>query len=703
MKTKIRSKRLYLFGFIGFLIIATLAYMSGLYLAKKGNEIEIEEDLFKDDSACIWNLFIDFESNNYLYSSHMLSKDVALSGLHSSGFCDITNLSSAIDLPIPTSDSTVLKETGIKLWFLSKYEVVNASMVLSIFDPSGNQIYWTSSPMKFDDVQKNIWHPLNFAFKIPGVYVDKRNIVRLYVWNHNRKEYPFYIDDITISFNENKIYEKPKTFLIDFEDITDHKISSKYAKNGFYSTFAKGPDGISVSVAIPLSKMKSENMQSIQYRFYVLSEKPEIDAIFAATVVDKDYNELLWRGTVVNSHDFETSEWQMYNGEIFIPDEMLNDNHSFRFYLWNKGNSSVYLDDVYIVVKEKGYLDTEDMSLCDLTVNPIYVPATNQPPYQTKYLYKNKIKDEIELNDMMTGNNEIIYSGRFNKSLQIDQLLHISKKGKFLVYFNDNRITKHKIIFEPEINIGDIFVDENRIIYFDSNQQLLSIYEFNKRKFEQTAQSQKLEMGNIVNAFVFQNNIIAIIDNTGKASNFEIINNEIILLNSKQLISAPENNIKAFSGRYLNNKRLLLLLYINNGQHKYEFFELHSENLAWQHYSAHSNKSIQGYNSINFFNSYYTTSIKTSNTSDLMLMLDKSAKFDLKLLEFNKLGYKILYNIDFRGFEAGKNPKFYETHKIISGNFINNGLTDILIFQNNKSKSRTLNSKTEIYSFKTEK
>ncbi len=699
MKKKITTRKIYYFAFIAFILIAGAVYFAGRSLLNK--EVLKHSISEKPLPNSKWSYFINFESNDFLYSTDMLTKDIALSGLYSSGFCEITNLSAAIDIPLPTNDSTELNEVNIKLWFYSKANKMNASMVFSIFDQKGNQTYWTSRGMIFDEVQPEIWTPSNFSFKVPGIYVDSRNFVRIYVWNHNRMEKPFYVDDITLAFNEMPAFDKPKTFLFDFEDVSDYKISSKHAKQGFYSTFAKGPDGFSVNASISLAKLKSDNLQSIQYRFYVLSESPEVDAVLAATIVDEHNTELLWRGTLINSDDFVTNQWQSFNGEVFIPDELLNDNHSLRFYLWNKAKTTVYLDNIYIVVKEKGFLDTEDLSFWDMTLNQEHIETANQPPYQTKFIFNNQFIDDAELCSMLSGNNSIMLTGNFIEKLPTDQILHISPKGKFIVYFADKRIIKQKVRFKPDFSAGRLFADQNQIIHYDDVQNSLAVYQFDnqKRAFLQIAKKQNLRLNNLSNVFVFNKNIISALDNSGKIHNFKINNNEIIAQNSKQLVSIAENNIKAFAGKFINSTRLLLLTYINNGQHKYEIFRLNPDNNSWSHYPGHANLSTQGYDQLSFFNSYFPVNVCNNSAKDMMLMLDKSSKFDLKLVEFNKLGYKILYNIDFSGFDAGQNPKFYENHKIIKGNFIDNGNTDIIIFQTNKSKVKGFSPKTEIYSF----
>jgi hypothetical protein len=70
---------------------------------------------------------------------------------------------------------------------------------------------------------------------------------------------------------------------------------------------------------------------------------------------------------------------------------------------------------------------------------------------------------------------------------------------------------------------------------------------------------------------------------------------------------------------------------------------------------------------------FFTSSIQHPASSILhpasLLRYSRSWRFDLKEIRFNDSTYQVLQNIDFRGFEASHNPKYYESLGIIPGNF----------------------------------
>jgi hypothetical protein len=92
--------------------------------------------------------------------------------------------------------------------------------------------------------------------------------------------------------------------------------------------------------------------------------------------------------------------------------------------------------------------------------------------------------------------------------------------------------------------------------------------------------------------------------------------------------------------------------------------------------------------------------IKDDNSAqNKLLQFNRNLRFDLKVISFDFMTYNILYNINFRGFTAKQNPKYYEYTKIICGDFCGDSKSEIIIFQDNINRVDWLTQKTEIYSF----
>lgn len=700
---KMWRTRKFRYFLIGFTLIALAIFFAGLYL---NNIINGDAKSDVSDTSSIldeYNYIIDFESKSFLLTSEEVTSDKALSGKYSSKINSISNFSSTIEIPINTNDSTFFTETNVKFWINPTTDVIDATFVFSIFDEHNNQVHWDGYTIKRKELTPDIWYPFSHTFPVPGIYVDKRNTIRMYVWSESNKDNPIHIDDIAISLDGEIEYEKPRTFLFAFEDVVDNRISSKFSYQGFYSTFAKGEDSFSVNSIIPFSDFKTADLQSISYRFHLLSENSNIDAVFVAEIIDKDGNNLSWQGTQIKRDDFKTEEWEIFNGQIILTDDLLDPDNYVKFYLWNRLNTTVYLDNIYIVMKGQGFLNPDDMAFCDFTKNPIYVSKANFPPYKYKYLHLQNILSKINLNNLFLSNLNLIVAN-FDSNFQTDEILAISKTNNSkLIYFDDYSVKYSEVKFLPKLPLNfNAYGDNHRVFIHDINANTVLEYTFNNKKkiFELYAKSDKLNIDALTDVFKMNDSIVSLITSSGKIYNLNYNIQQIEFLNSQTLIYPDGNNIKAFSGYFFNEKsKELLLIYLQNRENKYEFFYFDESEIRWKPSPNHENKSLEAFDKLCFFNSFWVGNFYTDNL-DRLLMLNLSERFNLKMVEFNRLTYNILANIDFTGFTKPQNPKFYETRRIICGNFIDNDMTDVMIFQDNKRTIPEFKQKTEIYSFK---
>ena len=682
-----------------FLVLAAAVYFLGKYFSANTIIFPDEEVTFETDN---WNYLIDFESAAFLLYTKDITNTRSLSGKYSSGMSTETGFSAPIVVPIPTSDSTELTEVNIRLWLNSVSPNINASIVFSIFDSQENQLHWDSYKIVMDDLDPDIWIAHNFKFEIPGIYVDTRNNIRVYLWSHNYNEYSVYLDDVSISFNDNLKNEKSRTFHFDFEDVISNQISSKYSRQGFYSTFAKGEDSFTASLLIPFSDMETESIMSIRYRFYILSESGDADAVFVCAVSDSDNNELFWQGTHVKSDQLRKGEWEMYNGEAFIPEDIISGENTIKFYLWNRKNNTIYLDDIYVVVKDKGYIDPDDMAICDLTINPDFVPLTNHPPYRIKYFERHKFGNEQQLNKHFLVPANRFVSGSFDAKYKTDQLLVLNKKDKFILYFDEYMIKEFPAYFEPELDdVYSVFSDDNLFFCFDSGKKQLSSYRLHKNnKFKLNAISEELKLEDLKLVVKPYADYLSLFFGDGSHVLLKQQDKEYVIVKQQQLTNPNQGNMKAFVGNFIESSdKHLLIISIEKEQHRYRFYTFNINDLIWELSDNHANTSIQSYDELNFFNEYHVGKFRGKNRDEL-LMLDLSRRFNMKVTEFNKLGYNILFEGDFLGFDSPQNPKFYERRRIITGNFLDKNKTDLIVFQDNVRKTEGFFQKTELYTLK---
>jgi len=74
------------------------------------------------------------------------------------------------------------------------------------------------------------------------------------------------------------------------------------------------------------------------------------------------------------------------------------------------------------------------------------------------------------------------------------------------------------------------------------------------------------------------------------------------------------------------------------------------------------------------------------NASPVVMRYNRDWRYDLKEIAFSDSAYHILYSIDFAGYTADNNPKYYEVLKLIPGRFTGNQASFIVIGRNCKTK-----------------
>ncbi|MDD2385809.1 MAG: hypothetical protein PHP52_03400 [Bacteroidales bacterium] len=697
---KIKKKNLLIIlSIIAFLVVSALVYYIGKTLNNK--PIIVQNKIIKAED--IYNYTLDFESTKYLGPSSKLSKNNSLSG-ESSGIADTyQSFSPAAIIPIPTNDSTKLSDVNIKFWVSPSSTVINATLIFSIIDQNQNQIHWEGYNIGGDNYHKDNWYSFQNNFSFPKQLTSTSNSLKVYLWNLDKDGNTIYIDDLSISFDENYIPEKARSKFIDFEKHDNNAISSKYSKSGFYSTYAKGKDAFSTSIIIPMSEIKYNNLESIAYSFHYLCEKPQIDAAFVVFVCDSLGNDVYWNSTHLSFENHPTKVWEIGNGNVFIPKEALISSNNIKIYLWNRNDNTIYMDDVYIVIKEKdNSKEIQTQQAFDFLSEKKFEKKINHPPYDFKYanLIQTDNKNIAELNKTFTRATKVIV-GRFNKNKKKDMILAFYNGNQTLISFNEIGIISENVKFKPELPLNfNAFTDQETVFISDLNKNIVLHYEYNlnSKTFELITQVNIDNTRAIAGICTNNDKTISIFSNNGNVSTYQQNQNEYKLLSTKNLLKIELGNLKFFKGNFLDNNQQVLLFFIQNKQDKYQLFEYQNSTQSWILSPLHSNKSSQSFDKLEFLNDYYV--FNYDNKSPIKLLeFSKTKKFELKLLSFNKMSYEILYNIDFKGYPNKQNPKYYEISKIITGDFIGDKKTEIIVFQDNLEKIEWLTQKVEIYSF----
>ncbi|MBN2778720.1 MAG: hypothetical protein JXR36_13830 [Bacteroidales bacterium] len=695
-KNRSRNK-LFLIILSVFVISSMVIYFIGKYLDNRTvvsvSEPELEMSTFE--------YFIDFETNKFIANSSGISGKKFLSGKKSGSVQGKKNYSPSVQIPIPTSDSTMINDLNIKFWLNPDSKKINTSLVFSILDQNMNQIHWDSYAINMDNAMPDNWQNFHHSFDFPSNLVNTTNTIKIYLWNFDDSQNAIYIDDISISLNENFIPESPRSKFFDFEKMDNAKISSKYSLSGFYSTFAGGKDAFSTSIKIPMSDIKYENLTSIAYSFHYLCEKPEIDAAFVISISDTLGNDVYWNSTHLSFTDHETGVWDIGNGNAIIPPEAINPSNTIKIYLWNRNDNVVYVDDVYVVIKEDNSI-TENPVAYNFLSNKKFEKKSNHPPYEYKYISRKEVSQNkiSELNKVFTKSRKYVV-GKLDKSCKYDVIVAFYPDHTSMVGFSNNEIFEKTVNFSRDIPQNfNAFVDENILIISDLDSNTIYAYSYspNDNNFSLSGSVIVSNAENIAGISSNPDNSLSIFYNTGNVSTYLPENESFILKSNNKLVNSEFGNLKYIKGKFIGNSNQVLLVYMQNKNDKYNIFDYNKSNHSWILSNSHINKSSQSFDKLAFLNDYYIFTNVIDSTIGL-LQFNKTERFDLKFVKFNKLSYEIMFNIDFVGFPRKQNPKYYEQCKIITGNFFGDDNMEVIIFQDNYQKVDWLTQKVEIYSF----
>jgi hypothetical protein len=661
---------------------------------------EVEKSILETED---YQYVIDFETNKFLTNASSVSTEKFLSGSKSGKMIGYKAFSPGINIPVPTDDSTLIEGLNVKLWINPSSSNLNVTLVFSVLDQNKNQIHWDGYSIKKSDILVDNWHNFQHRFNFPAELISTNNTIRIYLWNQDDSNAAIYVDDVSIGFNENFLPERPRSKFIDFENDEFDKLSSKYSLSGFYSTFAKGKDGYSAAVKIPMRDIKYEELGSIAYSFHYLTEKPQVDASFVISITDSLNNDILWQCTHLKFDNHQTGVWDIGNGNTVVPEEALDSLNTIKIYLWNRNDNTIYIDDVYLVIKEKDASSMEKVPACNFINDKEFSKELNHPPYKIKKIHKFELSDNniSKLNRVFTKSDKALVSNFIPES-DNSEILTFYKGKCLMIDFKESQIEVNDIVFEPKLGVNvNLLSDHGYVFVCNKVDRRLDHYKYSSEtgKFVKIGEIENVDSDKTVDITINPDKTISIFENTGKVITYIQTNGVYNILSDKKLINPEFGNVKLLKGAFLRKETQVVLIYLQNSQDRYHIFDYNTSSHTWDLSLLHDNKSSQSFNKMKFSNDYYYCNYDKKNYQEI-LQLEKSPRFDLKMLNFNKMSYEILFNIDFVGFNGKQNPKYYEVNKVLCGNFTGDERTEFIIFQDNLHKVDWLTQKVEMYYFK---
>jgi hypothetical protein len=644
----------------------------------------------------------DMESEEYLVTgSTTFTNQYALSGSFSSLMPGSDTYSATILLNILETDSVKMSNANIECWILPSSELINAVLVFSIVDSTeANTLHWDGYKIEGNNFTPNTWNRFAHNFNIPAKYLDKNNCFKIYVWNIDENNQALYVDDIKIKFNQESGESKPRTLLLDYEDISDVSISDKRAKTGKYSAVASGKDSYTLSYYKELSYFDLKNFDRLHYRYWYYSESPNIDFVLVFIIVDEKGEVKLWHGSHLNPNNAEPLQWLKMQGMTEIPEDIVKPGNKLQIYGWNRNNNTVYFDDVYIILKSSGDIKTGDKAFCDLVNNETFQPRINYPPYPFfNFTFTNDCTKSFESIPTNNWSSKYFVSGNFINN-QYDEILYFPPNNKLQLFsfnnssfnsFSSNFISNSHQLFIPVETTNET----NLLMVIDNSKETITFFEpsVSNNALNLTLKSsftyQQLNITSPVNNALSirptKNNIYDLIINTqNQLLKFELDFETILAREVIENFDTP-NDIKLFAGNFSGqgNQELALIGTLNKSYRVILYDIINNQNVKPINKNTNCN---QGFDTLAYADNYFS-GIYTSDSVTSLLKLVRNWRFDLKMLEINSIGYQIKSQISFSGYPKNYDPRFFSQTFFISANLTGDYRNELLIFVSNENKN----------------
>ena len=549
--------------------------------------------------------------------------------------------------------------------------------------------------------------------------------------------------ELSFSKPEKTGCEPPNSILFDFEvapgkDIPNGIIVGN-SHSGKYAAKAYGKNSFTPALERTAGELGLLKLKYISVSAWVFV-KPGSDQVNAALVVAASNNmgvNICWKGVGLKDPGVPRGKWFKMSGHFDLSDVKFNNDTRLQMYFWNNSSADILVDDFYLVYggpqPRKG-----DTTYVDLTKGQ-YQPKFNYPPFPVVCLRMAGISD-IQAAGLTAGSgkdkgiilpSDPMISGAFITGNDGNDVMFAVSNGQPAIYSycpGSNEFRKAPV----ELPVA---------LPFDAGKQYLLKGKFSSRETEQL-----LYIGNR-SCFLFHfiskgpacsesNSITA--ELLWQSQRFDTVpfNSESPLLTAdfngdglcEVLAADSEGKWKLYrfepgkgkaGGSWLaiaedrdempDWKQSGGLLHLTTGH----FFtgRVQAAVLAVKQNSKdrRCSYSLRMYNLsqkrfVSCFSEKYgingrTIGIDTlkpgdrffcgnfgANGSPMVLRYNRDWRYDMKEICFSDSTYHILNNVDFAGYAADHNPKYYEVLKIIPGRFTGHQCSIIVIGRNSRNR-----------------
>ncbi|MCX6280888.1 MAG: hypothetical protein NTU51_02915 [Bacteroidetes bacterium] len=501
------------------------------------------------------------------------------------------------------------------------------------------------------------------------------------------------------------------------------------AHSGNYAAKAFGKNSFTPAMERLAGELGTGKLKYISVSAWVFV-KPGVDPVNTALVLAAS-NEvgvnICWKGIGLKDPLVPRGKWFKMSGQFDLSEVKFSNDTRLQMYFWNNSNTDILIDDYYMVYggpqARRG-----DTTYVDLTKGP-YQPRFNYPPFPVCCLRMSTIGGMEGINLILPSDPMIsgmFLAGNGGK----DVLFVIPPSGKPAIYSycsEANMFRRSLVEFPmalPQPGFGKQYLLKGKFISGECEQllyiseKICMVCKFNCKggtcKEENTAGAELLwhseKFENIV--FNFDNPILAsdfdgdgvtellsVNDNgTWKLMKFRPDNTSgswVVLAEGTEPIDDwkfIQNRMSLNAGHFLPGRAQAGVLAVEeNLKTKKDSYSIRFYNPGRKQFIPFFAEKSRGYGKISGLDTLKPSDIYFcgnfgENGSPMVMWYNRDWRFDLKEIAFSDSTYHILNNIDFTGYTADHNPKYYEVLKLVPGQFTGKQCSFIVIGRNAKNK-----------------
>ncbi len=537
---------------------------------------------------------------------------------------------------------------------------------------------------------------------------------------------------------KNPAASAPNSWYYDFEIEEEKDTPSGFykgiANSGQYSVKAFGQNSFSFNVEKTVASIGLQNMEAVALSawIYVFPTDNEVKGSLVFSASNDLGVNICWQGVSLVEPEIPRGEWFKISGYFDLKGIEFTPQTMVQVYFWNNSRTDILIDDYYMVFG--GAVDRRgDSALVDLTRPGGYVRKPNTPPFPVDYLHR-LIEGSPLVPDALLPGDLTVSGNFFNTGSDALMVIRGGKPEKVYVSCkSSSRMEGHAFANPGSLPIGVISAYPGNFTSQPQQQILLvtdkkiAIVSLSGAKelctpagtatcnvlAEQEISNSRIVVGRFTGGGRSE---VLILQPSGAWEVFAVTPSPDQRFLWKQVASGDKNPYELFDsehfaagitpGKFVSNtsgdQLLVVARSIKESSLVYDLLRLNPAKSAWISLMKGSNGGITtGIDTLKPEDRFFILpGLKGSNTR--ILRYNRDWRFDLKEITFNDTSFTIQSNIDFQGYQADQNPKYYESLTLVHGRFQENKPSLFLVSGKNlpeRKHGNILPDFTYFYSF----